>query len=423
MAGGIITIARRKYAAGLFWQPAQGRGNPRENAAKIAKIAKIRANLFVQFNSMIALSDNRRKLSAGMPVAAPAVIEALNEKNFLAAFSIKEGFWLLAVRGGIIIKDKIFPDVETAQKEYADLNAMPDWGLLIAPDAWAAPAAVTKNIDEIIDGSKKYRLSNISNLPGYIMTVFILAVTALVGFSFFEEPIKKLLLPSPQKLNIDPAIAAEYKRKLEEIEAPMPKPDPIIVQIQLPYESLPKITDKAEQCWRAIAFLSQQITGWNVESVSCIDGEASAQLVRNFGTTGELYDEVQKIMPGVEVTETGGNDVILVARLRPLDPVRQIPEFDADQIMAAVQSVFQRINEDVTFRRDFMPIQIPELGENEAPSIDVTELPIVRIEATSKLQPMEFIKIMDDLAGVEIPLIKWDNQSRSWGYEVIIYVK
>jgi hypothetical protein len=91
--------------------------------------------------------------------------------------------------------------------------------------------------------------------------------------------------------------------------------------------------------------------------------------------------------------------------------------------MTAVQSVFQRIEENVDFRRDFVELLIPEPGENEVLDTDRADVPAVKIDATSKLQPKEFIKIMSDVGSIEMPSVKWDNRNRSWVYEVIIYVK
>ena len=419
----MITISRRKYAAGLFWQPAGGRGSSRENAAKIARIAKMRASLFVAFAGMIGLAANRRGMTAGMPVAAAEAIESLGENNFLAAFSVREGYWLLSVRGGIIIKDAVFSDAESVQREYAALNAMPDWKILIAPADWNAPAAMERHLSDIVSGSKKYRLANISNLPGYVMTLIVLAAAGFVGYKFFEEPIKKMIAPTPRQMDVAPEIVEEYEKKLEEIEAPKPKQEPKKIRVPMPYDNLPSLGDKADQCRRAVAFLSQPIAGWVANSASCADGTATAHLLRNHGTIGDLYNEVGNKMPGVAIEETGGNDVILTARLRPLNGRTQIPIHSADEIMTAVQSVFQRINEDVDFRRDFVELEIPEISEGEVPDTDASDVPVVKIDAVTKLQPREFIKIMNDLEGVRMPLVKWDNKNRNWIYEVIIFVK
>jgi hypothetical protein len=395
----------------------------RDNAAKISHSANVRASLFVSFKGMIGLSSRRAGGRAGMPVAAAEVIESFGENTFLSAFSVREGWWLLAVRGGIVIRDKVFTDGAPAKNEYLELGVMPDWSVLVAPADWSAPGAVERNLADVVSGNRKYRLASISHLPGYIVSLAVLGGAVFAGYNFFQEPLKKMLAPRPQKLRIDPKIAEEYKKKLELIDAPAPKEPPKKIHVPVPYESLPSLADKADQCWRAIAFLSQQITGWVVESIACKDGEANAHLLRNHGTIGDLYSEVGKKMPKVSVDETGGNDVILTAKLRPLKTSAREPEFTSDEIMTAVQSVFQRIDEDVDFRRDFVELSLPEAGENEILDTSLADVPVVKIDAVSKLQPSEFIKIMSDVGSVEMPSVKWDNQNRNWIYEVIIYVK
>ncbi|MDR1027171.1 MAG: type 4b pilus protein PilO2 [Rickettsiales bacterium] len=422
MAGNVITISRRKYAAGLFWQPAPPRGGARENAAKISRAAKTRSSLYCAFSGMIGLSSRRGGARAGMPVAAAEVMESFGEQTFLASFAVREGWWILAVRGGIIIRDKVFSKAPEAAAEYLELAKMPDWAVLAAPADWNAPSAVERRLDEIISGAKKYRLANISHLAGYIITAAILCGAVFVGYEFFREPIMKMFSPERRELQINPELAAEYKKGLAKIDAPAPAAAREI-HVVMPWENLPTAAARAELCWKAIAFLSQQITGWVVESVVCAEIEAIAHLLRNYGTIGDLYDEVAAKMPGVLIDETGGSDVILTAKLRPLETADRAPEFSSDQIMTAVQSVFQKIDEPIDFMRDFVQLARPEPGENEVLDSDLTDAPVVRIEAVSKLQPKEFVKIMSDVPSVRIPMIKWDNGARNWIYTAVIYVK
>jgi hypothetical protein len=423
LATGVITVSRHKYAAGLFWQPAPARGGARETAAKIARVSKMHAKAFASFGGMIGVAPRWSGAHAGMGTAAPEVMEGLSESTFLAAFSVREGIWLLAARGGIFIKDREISDAAEARKHYDELNVMPDRGILIAPADWNAPQAVERRLMDLMSGARKFRLSSISHVPAYLMTAAIMAAAVLVGLTFFKEPIKKLLVPSPRDMKISPEAVAEYKKKLEELDAPKPKAPPKQVHVPLPYEALPNSVEKAEQCWQAIAFLAQPITGWVIDSITCLDGEANAHLKRNYGTIGDLYEEVSAKMPKARVDETGSNDVVLTAGLRPLGKTGQEPQYDADQIMTAIQSVFQRIDVDVDFRRDFAELAIPELGENEVLDTDWRDVPIVKIEATVKLEPMEFMKIMNDVSSVSLETVKWESRGRNWIYDIVIYVK
>jgi hypothetical protein len=424
LAGRAITISGRKYAAGLFWQPSGGGADPRENARRIARLAKMRAPFFISFNGMIGLSASNGGISSGMPVAAAEVMDSVGEHNFLAAFSVREGYWLLAVRGGIIVKDLFFPDKEGASKEFAELSAMPGWDAVLAPLDWNAEGSTERRVGEIVSGTRKHRLSNISNLSGYIMSLMLLAGAATAGYVFFEEPIKKMLAPKieMEETGVDPEIIEEYRAGLEEIERPKQTPKKIVTP-KMPWESVPSLRDKADQCWRATAFLAQRITGWTLVSVSCADEEATARLTRNYGTLDDLYNEVRRTMQTVKVNEIGGNDVVLTARLRPLEKFESKPESNADDVMTAMQSTFQRINADADFRRDFIELEMPALNDDEEIGVDMTDVPVVKIEAASKLQPLEFIKIMRDMSGVEMPKVFWDNANRTWTYDVVIFVK
>ena len=356
-----------------------------------------------------------------MSVAAVDVIEAFGEQTFLAAFSVREGWWILAVRGGIIVKDELFSNVDEAQKGFAELNTMPNWNLIVAPTDWQIANSTERNLTDIVSGSNKYKLSNISNLPGYVMTAIIFFAAVFLGYNFFEKPIKKMFVSNPQQLNINPKLAEQYKKSIIPVKKPV-LPSKVI-HVVMPYEKLPDLILQADQCWRAIAFLSQQITGWVSETVVCADGEVNAHLLRNHGTIGDLYDEVFKKMPGAKVNETLGNDVIISAKLKKLDVVSKSPQFTADEIMTAVQSVFQKINEDVDFSRDYAELTIPKTKKNEVLDTDKTDFPIVKILSTSKIEPREFIKIMNDVGSARLASVKWDNTNRTWNYDVVIYVK
>jgi len=423
LSSGIITVSKRRYAVGLFWQPAMQRISVRENAARVSKSARLKASLFVSFGGMIGVVGRTGGARAGMPVAAIEVMESFGEQTFLAAFDVKEGVWLLALRGGIIIKDQIYKNTDDAKRAYAELNLMPDWNLLIAPASWNAPSALERRPIEFFAKSVRHRLRNISHLPAYVMTAGFILAAAFLGYGLFEDSIKRALAPRVQTLNIDQEIIDEFQRRVDELEAPLPQIEPVIVDIPMPWEALPDLHNRAHQCHQAIAFLAQQVTGWVVNSITCEQQFAHAHLIRNFGTIGDLYGEVMAKMPNVSIDETGGTDVILSAKLPPLDLRGDPPGHTADQIMTAVQSVFQRINDTIDFKREFHDLDIPPLGENEILNTEKRSVPIVQINVTTKLQPREFIKIMDDMRGIDMPVIKWDAKSRSWVYEVRIFVE
>ena len=55
--------------------------------------------------------------------------------------------------------------------------------------------------------------------------------------------------------------------------------------------------------------------------------------------------------------------------------------------------------------------------------VDTVKLDIVEVAATSKLTPVQFMKLFDEFGGVYMTRCTWDASTRDWNYEVIIYAK
>ena len=89
-------------------------------------------------------------------------------------------------------------------------------------------------------------------------------------------------------------------------------------------------------------------------------------------------------------------------------------ENDALTVERNVISLFQAIDTDAKTN-----VVVDTLSNG----VDTANLNIVEIEVSSKLLPMQFIKIFDDFGGVYMTRCLWNAISRTWNYEVIIYAK
>ena len=143
----IITVNRKKFATGLFWQPLGVGIAPRNWAKQLSKNSDKKYTLFAEYKSMVGLTSSRDGAHIGMSSAAAQIVDSLSEfVSFLAAFNINEHYYLIAVRNGIIIRDILIEDGESARKLYAKLSSMPDWGTLIAPSNWGIPKSQEKTL-------------------------------------------------------------------------------------------------------------------------------------------------------------------------------------------------------------------------------------------------------------------------------------
>lgn len=416
----VITINRKKYAVGLFWQPTGAGYVARSYARTLARSVDKKLNLFTEYKAMVGLGAKREGHRVGMESAAAAVTDALTEySSFLAVFSVDKFFFLVAVRNGIILEDKIFEREEDARSEYFKLSEIPDWNALFAPSAWGMPRAVERNLSDLIINTSRSVLKPISRISTGFLSVVLLAMFALGFVYFFKEPIKQIVSPQPKLEQVDPELAAEYQKQVEEKNKELdaefniqkaPQPEPLV----MPYDYLPDPMERAEVCYQAIGFLMQPVLGWNQTSVECGETHAGAWFARSFGTLGDFYNYATDLMPGAFVQEESESSLYARVKLPTINTYASLDERDADTVMRDVMTAFQSID---------TVVDMEAVVDTLTNGVETVYLNVIEIAADSKLVPMEFMKIFENFGGVYMTRCVWNVSTRTWNYEVIIYVK
>ncbi len=416
----VITLNRKKYAVGLFWQPMAVGTVARKYARHLAHDVDKKLNLFTEYRAMIALGSGRMGHRSGMLSAAAEVIDSLTEYNsFLAVFAVGRFYYLIAVRNGVILRDALFDNQDAARTEYVKLSEIPDWNALFAPGVWGMPRAVERNLSDLIGARAHAVLRPISRMRSGSASVVLLVIFAALVYHFFREPIAQTFVSKPKIAQINPELAAEYKRQIEEQNKQLdaqfeiekaPPPEPIV----LPYDYLPNVADRAAVCYQAIGFLMQPVTGWNQVTASCDQTHATVQFRRSFGTLGEFYQIAAQLMPGVFVTEQNENLLNVRATLPGLDVGASQDERDAETVLRDIQTRFQEMDAEIDAQI------VTDVLSNGVESVNLN---IVEIAVASKLVPMQFMQVFDDFGGVYMARCEWNATRRIWNYEVIIYAK
>ena len=416
----VITVHKRRYAIGLFWQPVALNRGGRSGAHRLAHEIDGHYGLYVEYNQMIGLAARHSGYHRGMPSAAAEIVDAMSEHlTFLAAFATNGGFYIVAVRNGIILQDKFYDSESAARNEYSALAEMPDWGAFIAPSAWGMPRSVEFDIEDVITGHSHATLRSISLYGSLIVSAGLIVLFVGTMLWIFSDPIVQTVSPRTEIEKIDSELAAEYKRQVEEknkqldsaynIDKKLP-PEPIV----LPYEQLPDVMQRAEVCYRATGFLMQQIPGWIQTSVRCDETHATAQIRRSFGTLGDFYTIATDLMPGAYVQELSDDLVSVRVKLPEVDIVPSQDERDADTIVRDITTLFQGIN---------TPAEIHSVTDTITNGVDTKNFDIVEIAASSKMVPMQFMQMFANFGGVYLTACDWNYSNRTWNYEVIIYAK
>ena len=345
MQNQVITISRRKYATGLFWQPVASGQNVRASAADLAKSIDNKLNLYAEYHGMVGVSGRKMGHRSRMPSAAAELAESFAEySSFLAAFVTPQGFWVIALRNGILIADRLYATEDEAKGEFARLAVLPDWGALIAPNGWRVPRAVEKILDDTMRGDTIVLLRPISNFKTNLFALAIAAALAFGLFQLFRGPLVQVIAPRPQVAEVNPDIIAEYRRQMEERSRELDNLFPTTVRpaqvapppIPMPYDALPDKFARAEVCWRATGFLMQVIPGWVQTSVDCDIYVATAKLRRGYGTLADLYAVIPELMRGAEITELSESEVMLRVNLPMLETFASLEELDAESVMREI---------------------------------------------------------------------------------------
>ena len=418
MSGQFVHVNRRKYAAGLLWQPMVAGITSRAYAYKLARGIDHRLNRYIAYGGMIGLGARSAGQRSGMPSVAAEIIESLpGYASMLCAFHVDGKYVLIAVRNGVILHDLLFDNESDAREKYAELTDIPDWNALIAPGQWGMPRAVERDLSEILSGNNHGVLRPISRLGAGAMSFLLLVLFALLFLYLFREPINQMFAPKPQVAKINPELAEEYKRQIDEKNKELDKEynmrqEPVKEPLVMPFDLLPDPIERADLCYKAIGFLMQPITGWVQVSAECGEEYVHAIFRRSFGTLEDFYAVAADIMPGVFVQELNDNEISVRAKLpkRLASPSRDTR--DADTIMRELTSRFQAIKANVNMNI------VSDVISNETQSAEIF---VVELSTESKMVPYEFMQIFDGFGGIYMTKVSWDMIKKIWNYEVIIY--
>ncbi len=415
----VISINRKKFATGLFWQPVSVGSASSSYARILAKNIDKKYNLYVEYKSMVGLTSSRTGARSGMPSAAAEIVDALSEFiSFLGVFQSGNAFYLVAVRNGIIIKDVLFEDAVHARKEYAEMAAMPDWGALFAPESWGMPRSQEKLLSDIISGKTHVtRLRYVSLIKSFIPSFLFIVLFLSLGIYLFRGPMHDVF-DGKKEVKLNPELAAEYKRQIELKNKELDEQfniKPIEVEpLVRPFDYLPNMYERADLCYRAIGFVMQPITGWNQTHTKCDENYVSATFTRDFGTLNEFYDMGAKLMPGSIVQQMNEDEVIVRVKLPDLQTSPGIDNRDGVTVARDIATNFQQINTNA---------DINLVSDTVTNGVESETFNVIEIAASSKLIPSEFIQVFNGFSGVYITSVVWNVKTRTWKYEVIIYAR
>ncbi len=413
----LITVHHKKYATGLFWQPL-GVGNSAQNYAKdLAKNSDKKYTLYIGYKSMVGLTNSLEGATPGILSAAVEVLSSLADLvSFLGVFQVDDYYYLIAVRNGVIIRDILLPDAESARRLFTQLAEIPDWSALFAPAAWGIPKSQERTLDDLLNHSSSLKLRRIPTKQSIVPSILMLLFFAVFAYFVVKHSVSNQIISKP---NITSEKIAEYKKQIELktqqiADKILPQNNTVPQPVDYAYDHLPNPMERAELCYKAIAFVMQPVIGWNQTFARCDEEFVTANFIRDFGTLNDFYDMGGEIMPGAMAEQKSENEVVVRVKLPQLKTYSSIDKRDQITLMRDVTTIFQQTNINADVRGVVDTVANGENTEN----IYITEVGV-----SSKLIPTEFIRAFDSFDGVYMPSVTWRANTRIWSYEIIIYSK
>jgi len=418
LARQVITISRTKYATDLFWQPIVGGQSIRVFAGNLGNFITGRTKYYTTFKSIVGVGSSALGHRTRMPSAAATIMDAFSEYNsFVAAFKVNGGIYIVAARSGIIIHDRFYASEDVGHTEFDTLLSLPDWGAVIAPNEWNVARAEEKQIEELIAAGTKHLLLPTSRFWNNFISIALLVGLLLGVLYLFGGQVKKIIVPGTPDIAVDEAARAAFLRRLEVGDATLTQAvrvmGPPTVITEMPFDNIPDLSARAEQCMNAITFLMQTIPGWVQQEAVCTEEYATVHLHRRHGALSDVWEYVIEFMPGIEITENSESDIVLTYTLSPLYGISRMEESDGQTVARHINSIFQLMGHPVDVRQSVETVR-------SAARVDVVN--VVLVSATSALQPGEFIQIFKDYDAVVLYSVRWTSSTRRWNYEVKIYV-
>ena len=419
---GVVTIDDQKYAVGLMWQPVQNIDDPMPEIRETME-SEADADLYcLRQTNVMQYGVGRSTLGHrdGMPSLAASVTSALNQyESFCAVFQVKEGWWFVAVRNGLILaeEDVLFATEEEAQRAYSSMMAVPDWDACIVPASWNIDGTLQQDLVELAAKGRKTRLEepDAARRTYFLLFIAVIIVAGIIGLVWLLISFWNSVFP-PQTIQ-----PVQNPQVIQPI-APAPEKSK-------PWEKMAKTEDLIQACWDDIYQIkSISFPGWKIGLISCTkDGitttwtkEAKEGLLSwlRFGITEYQFTDLSVNITPAGTSATGNvvfDDIPVVASLPTLTP-QQLQE-DLTEIQQLTGLNFQ-----FSQQTELDPPNRPD-GSRPANQKAYTYFAFV---TNSDYTPWEWIKFFDKFSGFELLKIEYNpsnDTTTKWKYEGRIYAK
>jgi hypothetical protein len=275
MGSGVVTVGRRTYAVGLYWE-----NSPSGRVAVAAKEAASQPGQQADYYAIrVGQKDGRvpqfglGQDSAGHRVAMPAFAACLANQqlgSWVGAFRLREGTVVTVVRDDLIVPDgdQLFLDENDARERLLQEIGFGGLQRIFAPEAWSIPGSDSMPVSLLLDERRDVRLQSVKTpksvwiAGGFILFLLILGLG--VGWYLQDQAAQRTAAEAARLKGLE-AAKIKLMPNLSQ-EPPYPPPE-------RKWEKRPPVLDVIESCRAGLVNAPAAIAGWRMSQLKC-DGNA-----------------------------------------------------------------------------------------------------------------------------------------------------
>ena len=290
MGAGVVTVGRRPYAVGLYWE-----NSPSGRVSQAAKEAARQPGQQAEFYAARAgnkggripqfgLSPEGAGHKAGMPVFT-ACLANQQPGSWAGAFRLREGIVVIVVRDDLIVPDgdQFFSDEAEARDRLLQEIGFGGLQRIYAPEAWAVPGADTMPVSLLLNDRTDIRLRPIEISKKYIILaaagVGLLLLVLGVGWYIQAENAREEAARLAQEQEL------QRLRDLAKQNLPgvMQKPQVEYPPPERKWEKQPLPMNVIQACHATLSQMPATIAGWKMTDLKCDNSSLVAVWTRTGG--------------------------------------------------------------------------------------------------------------------------------------------
>jgi hypothetical protein len=415
MASGVVKVARRSYAVGLFWQP-----SPSGRIAQAAREAALQPGQKADYYCVRAasksvavpqygLGQSALGHKVGMPTLA-ASIANVQPGSWAGAFRMREGTWVIVVRDDLVAPDGdiLFESDDAARERLLQEISLGGVQRIYAPDAWSIPGSDPTPIPLLLQDHADCRLQPVQ-LPIKLLilgggAIAVVLIAVVVGLQMQAE----------QERQERERIAAEQRKKAGALASLMeewkwPPAEECYAKV---WEEKPTPSQVLDTCREAFKQVHGAQYGWKRGATICQNGSLGVTWTRDSG------NKPSNVPAGAIV-----NDQITIASQSTKSPglqPRGAQEVYGESVITS-SAITKGWPAAISRLPDDPPKLQPPSHVKKPPPPPPSPWRKRGIRYSGKAPPWEWRGLFEHIPGFIIQKIIWDG--KGWTMEALIYEK